>query len=175
MSALVLNRYEGINYDDEDRFYVEDSPYKLPEIITHYLEKLNNSFTYYDSNNIAECDLGTVINKDDLIIGIRGYNLLLDYVDDDAKELFLSSIEQAIGFINKLPAINQMPTPEFTKDGEILLIWNITNKKKAMVTLYGTEEYGYTYKTNGVFVPGEEEAKVNGEIPKDLYTYLQTV
>lgn len=117
----------------------------------------------------------TLIKKDDLIFGIKGYKLFLNYIDVDAKEIFLKSIEQSIWFINKLTEINQFPTPEFTKDGEILLIWNITDTQKVMVTFYGTEEYGYTYKINGKFVSGKEDAKVYGEIPKDLEKYLKNL
>lgn len=117
-------------------------------------------------------DLNKQKEKLCLIISIQSYNGFIDYVDKTCTNLFKKSIIQSIEIINKLPRIDQLPAPKFTRDGEILLIWNINNNKKAMITFYGTEEYGYTYKINGVFVSGKEVAKFQDDIPKDLCEYL---
>lgn len=104
-------------------------------------------------------------------------------IDESHKETFLNAVDQSINFTKKLPEFIPHPDVQYTLDGDVFFFWDKkipcgfgdTSNNKVFVAFYGTDigEYGYTYKDNGEFIPGKEEAKIDLPIPLDLLNKLE--
>lgn len=106
-------------------------------------------------------------------------------IDELHKETFLNAVDQSINFTKKLPEFISHPDVQYTLDGEVFFFWDKkppldfgdTSNNKVFVAFYGTDigEYGYTYKYNGEFIPGKEDARIDSPIPIDLLKELELI
>lgn len=91
----------------------------------------------------------------------------------DASHKITGCFVDAYEFLGCLPA--GIPAPSIWSDGECEVVFEwIGLRDHAVVSLEGDGILGYTYRRDGVFVPGEDSIAKAKSLPKDLRSYLES-
>lgn len=94
-------------------------------------------------------------------------------VSHDASRKITGCFVDAYEFIGCLPA--GIPAPLIWSDGECEVVFEwIGRRDHAVASLEGDGVLGYTYKRDGVFVPGQESGAKVKSLPNDLRSYLES-